>query len=83
MNIGTKLISNVGLLGLGLLGLSSSIFYVKAGENGIIYNYLTKGFSTNFREGYHIRIPLITKPIIFETRTWFVEESSSTANKDL
>lgn len=83
MNIPTKLLSNVGLLGLGLISLGSSVFYVSAGENGILYNYLTKSFSTNFREGYHIRIPFITRPIIFETRTRFVEESSSTANKDL
>jgi regulator of protease activity HflC (stomatin/prohibitin superfamily) len=83
MNISSKLISNIGLLGLGVYSVATSVFYVSAGENGIIYNYLTKKFSTNHIEGYHVRIPFITRPIIFETRTRFVEESSSTANKDL
>lgn len=83
MNISSKLLSNIGLLGVGLASIGSSVFYVSAGENAIVYNYLTKSFSTNFREGYHIWIPFITRPIVFETRTWFVEESSSTANKDL
>lgn len=83
MNISSWLINNIGLLGLGIVSLGSSVFYVSAGENGILYNYLTKTFSTNFREGYHIRMPFITRPIIFETRTRFVEESSTTANKDL
>jgi hypothetical protein len=83
MNISKKLWANVSLIGLGTYALASSVFYVSAGENGIVYNYLTKSFSTNFKEGYHIRIPLITRPIIFETRTRFVEEASTTANKDL
>lgn len=42
MNIGNKLIGNIGLLGAGLLAIGSSVFYVSAGENGIVYNYLTK-----------------------------------------
>lgn len=66
-----------------MVSLGSSVFYVSAGENGIVYNYLTKSFSTNYKEGYHIRFPFITRPIIFETWTRFVEESSTTANKDL
>ncbi len=83
MNIGTRLVGNLGLLGAGVLAVGSSVFYVSAGENGIVYNYLTKSFSTNFKEGYHIRIPFVTRPILFETWTRFLEESSSTANKDL
>lgn len=83
MNISSKLISNIGLLGLGLASVGSSVFYVSAGENGIVYNYLTKQFYAGYKEGYHMRVPFITKPIIFETRTRFVEEASSTANKDL
>jgi hypothetical protein len=54
MNISSKLLSNIGLLGVGLASIGSSVFYVSAGENAIVYNYLTKSFSTNFREGYHI-----------------------------
>ncbi len=83
MNISSKLFGNIGLLGLGLASIGSSVFYVSAGENAIVYNYLLKSFSTNYKEGYHIWIPFITKPVTFETRTRFVEESSSTANKDL
>lgn len=83
MNIGYRKIGLAALALGGLVSANKSIFYVSAGENGIVYNYLTKKFSTNFREGYHLILPYITKPIIFETRTRFVEESSSTANKDL
>ena len=50
----------------------------------MIFNYLTGQFSkTTYTEGYHLRIPVITTPIIYETRTRFIEESSTTANKDL
>lgn len=83
MNIAPRILSNLGLLGAGLFAVGNSIFYVSAGENGIVYNYLTKSFSTNYKEGYHVRIPLVTRPVIFETRTRFLEESSTTANKDL
>lgn len=57
---------------------------MKAGENAIVFNYLTKKFSSKpSREGYHLKVPFITRVIIFETRTRFLEESASTSNRDL
>lgn len=50
----------------------------------MVFNYLTGTFAKHtFSEGYHLRIPVITTPIIFETRTRYIEETSSTANRDL
>ena len=73
----------LSLFGLGYL-LKSSLFLVSAGENAIIFNYLTRNFSTQpLREGYHFRIPIITSPLIYETRTRFLEESADTNNRDL
>ena len=49
-----------------------------------MFNYLTGNFSKKtYSEGYHLRIPVVTTPIVYETRTRFIEESSTTANKDL
>lgn len=75
-------------LGLAVMGgtilLKNSVFLVSAGENAIIYNYLTRSFSSKpLREGYHLRIPIITNPVIYETRTRFLEDSAETNNRDL
>lgn len=56
---------------------------MRAGENAVVFNYLTGSFTSAYQEGYHVRWPVITKPIIYETRTRFVEETATTANKDL
>lgn len=57
---------------------------VKAGENAVVFNYLTGKFGKRvYSEGFHLRLPIVTTPIIFETRTRYVEETSSTANRDL
>ena len=82
MNIVSKAIP-VMVVGGGLLALNS-IFSVSAGENGIVFNYLNGKFNTKlYREGYHFRIPVITSPIIYETRTRFIEETAETSNRDL
>jgi prohibitin 2 len=39
--------------------------------------------STIYKEGYKLKIPFITREIIFPTRTQFIEESTTTANRDL
>ena len=57
---------------------------MKAGENAVVFNYLTGKFNKGvYSEGYHLRLPVITTPIIFETRTRYMEETSNTANRDL
>ena len=66
MNFITKGIPILALGG-GLLAYNS-IFYVSAGENGILFNYLTGKFTNKtYREGYHLRIPIVSTPIIYET----------------
>lgn len=57
---------------------------MKAGENAVVFNYLTGSFNKHtYSEGYHLRLPVITTPIIYETRTRYIEETSNTANRDL
>ena len=56
---------------------------MRAGENAVVFNYMTGSFSSSQHEGYHLRWPLITKPVIYETRTRFIEENATTANRDL
>lgn len=49
-----------------------------------MFNYLTGKFNKGvFSEGFHLRLPIVTTPIIFETRTRYIEETSNTANRDL
>lgn len=71
--------------GLGATAtLLKSMFYVRAGERGIVFNYLTGDFhAKTYNEGYHLKFPWITHSIIFETRNRILEETASTANKDL
>lgn len=50
----------------------------------MVFNYLTGKFNKRvYSEGFHLRIPVITHPFIFETRTRYMEETSNTANRDL
>lgn len=56
---------------------------VKTGENAVVFNYLSGKFSESYHEGYHFRVPFITKPVVYETRTRFIEENATTANRDL
>ena len=57
---------------------------MNAGESAIVFNYLTGKFSSSpSREGYHLKLPFITRVIIFETRTRFLEETANTSNRDL
>ena len=50
----------------------------------MVFNYLTGKFHPKtYIEGYHIRVPIISKPIIYETRTRSIEENSKTNNRDL
>ncbi len=49
-----------------------------------MFNYLTGTFIQNtYREGYNLKIPWITRSICYDTRTRFVEENATTANRDL
>lgn len=64
--------------------LLKSMFYVKAGEKGIVFNYLTGEFNKKtYNEGFHLKMPWVTNSIIFETRNRILEETATTANKDL
>merc|ERR1711976_44212 len=79
---GPSFMSVIGLL--GLYGISNSVFYVGAGENGIVFNYLTGEFNNRtYKEGYKFKVPFITRAIIYKTRTQIVEETATTANRDL
>ena len=75
----------LGTLALGsIYSITNSIFYVGAGENGIVFNYLTGTFNSQiYKEGYKLKIPWITKELIYQTRTQFLEETATTANRDL
>lgn len=46
--------------GIFLIG-PQIIFKVDVGETGIIFNYLIGFKKTNFKEGYHLKLPFIEK----------------------
>ena len=56
---------------------------VKAGEKAVLFNYLSGSFSNTFNEGYHLRLPFITRAVVYEVRTRYLEENAQSANKDL
>ena len=57
---------------------------MRPGEQALVYNYIRGDFSKQtYREGYHWRMPIISRSIVFDTRSKNHQESATTANRDL
>jgi len=77
------LITGVGTLGLvGYLGYNS-IFTVKGGHRGVVFNRVQGVKNNVYGEGTHIVIPWFEWPIIFDVRTRPKELPSLTGTRDL
>lgn len=68
-----------------LLGFAAPEFFysVQPGEMAIKFNYLTGLSKIAVNEGFHMKLPFIEKPIIFQSRTKKISMSISTQNRDL
>lgn len=72
-------------LGLAVLGygVSQSFFAVEGGFQAIKFNRLWGVGDKTFREGWHLRVPWLERPIIYDVRTRPMNITSLTGSKDL
>lgn len=67
-----------------LIGLKNQgIYYVETGHQAIQFNKITGLKELIKKEGYHLKIPLIEKEIIYKTEAVPTLIESKTASKDL
>ena len=60
-------LSGVGFSALALLGLvKKSFYYVETGHMAFKFNKISGLSPTTFKEGYHLKIPVIEEPIIYK-----------------
>ena len=77
------------IIGLGTLfflgGMASNFIYkVHPGERAIVFNKFGKGVSNQvYKEGYHLRIPLIQEIIKYDIKIQPFDYFSFTATKDM
>ena len=81
--IGAKVIFMVAVfIGL-ILVFFLSIFIVKPGEEGIVFNRITGLKEKTYDEGLHFKIPIVEKSIKMNIRKQKQEELATSASKDL
>jgi len=74
-----------GVAGVGAVGYLgyNSIFTVKGGHRGVVFNRIQGVKDTVYNEGTHIVIPWFEWPVIFDVRTRPKELPSLTGTRDL
>lgn len=72
----------LGLVGTGML-FKSAIYYVEPGHRAFKFNAISGVKENVFREGWHFRIPVIEKPIVYDIRARPKTIKSATGSKDL
>ena len=79
-----KLLGGVGgTLFFGMMFLKQGIYQVNTGEKAFKFNKISGVRDKTVREGYHLRIPFIERPIIFNVKSQPIEFKSLTGSKDL
>ena len=73
----------VGTLFMGSTILKSTIYTVDTGQKAFKFNAVRGVLDTTYREGYHLKIPYIEKPIIYNVKSTPQEFRSTTGSKDL
>eukprot|EP00406_Dinophysis_acuminata_P046801 CAMPEP_0179302408 /NCGR_PEP_ID=MMETSP0797-20121207/48050_1 /TAXON_ID=47934 /ORGANISM="Dinophysis acuminata, Strain DAEP01" /LENGTH=280 /DNA_ID=CAMNT_0021011939 /DNA_START=29 /DNA_END=868 /DNA_ORIENTATION=- len=71
-----------GLVG-GAYLLQNAVYSVEAGHSAIKYHRLTGIGSATYREGVHLRIPWLERPIVFDVRAQPHTMTSLTGSRDL
>ncbi len=69
--------------GLGVYGLSHSLFNVEGGHRAVVFNRLVGIKETVYEEGTHLMVPWFERPIIYDVRAKPVNIQSQSGSKDL
>mmetsp|Transcript_15753 Transcript_15753/g.54696 ORF Transcript_15753/g.54696 Transcript_15753/m.54696 type:complete len:302 (-) Transcript_15753:180-1085(-) len=80
--VGKGLLVIGGLAGLGYAGMNS-IYSVKGGERGVIFNRVVGVKDRVYEEGTHFMLPWFDRPIIYDVRTRPRVIQSLTGSRDL
>lgn len=73
----------VSTFAIGSVALKNCFYNVDTGEKAIKFNKISGVGNSIYREGLHLRIPFIEKPIIFNVKSQPIEYKSVTGSKDL
>jgi len=73
----------VSTLAVGVSLAKNCIYSVDTGEKAIKFNKISGVMKTTYREGIHVRIPFLERPIIFNVKSQPIEYKSVTGSKDL
>lgn len=80
---GAPVLAGLGVLVGGGYLLNNSVYTVEAGHVAVKYSRLGGIGTSTFREGVHVRIPWLERPIIFDVRARPHTMSSLTGSADL
>ena len=80
--LGSSLLSFVGV-GSALAIYKFFIFTVQGGHQGVVFNKLSGIKPHSYREGWHIRLPYLEVPFVYETRSKPKKFRSETPTRDL
>jgi len=59
----------VGTLFMGTSMLKSCLYTVDTGQKAFKFNAVTGVMETTYKEGYHLKVPYIEKPIIYNVKS--------------
>lgn len=70
-------------LAIGVTMAKNCFYNVDTGEKAIKFNKISGVGANTYREGLHLRIPFLERPIIFNVKSQPIEYKSVTGSKDL
>lgn len=73
----------LGLAGLGYGVLNYCLFNVEGGQRAIVFNRVWGVKDHVYKEGTHLIVPFLDKPIIYKTRATANQVQSTSGSKDL
>jgi regulator of protease activity HflC (stomatin/prohibitin superfamily) len=79
----TRTLLAAALLAAGLMLLWSAVVFIPAGHEGVLFNKLTgKVGATTLKQGWQLRIPLITNVVVYDCRRKAYTMSMTSADAD-
>ncbi|XP_021734290.1 prohibitin-1, mitochondrial-like [Chenopodium quinoa] len=73
----------VGAIGLGLYGITHSMYNVEGGHRAIVFNRISGIKNKVYPEGTHLMIPWLERPIIYDVRARPHLVESTSGSRDL
>lgn len=63
--------------------LKASIYQVETGQKAFKFNKFTGVREETFNEGWHLKVPWLERPVIYNVKSQPLQQESSTGSKDL